>query len=121
MLDKKRGLIETLNTVDDQISKMRDSAEKDHTEWEEKKAWAAEVSQPTDEIMRLRVGGEIIEASKRTLVAPTGTRLAEVFSGVHPLKVEKDGTIFVDDNSGMFKSVLTYIKQGEADIDFTTK
>ena len=43
--------------------------------------------------------------------------LAAMFSGRHPIKLEEDGTVFIDRDGTHFRYILNYLRDGGVQLD----
>lgn len=66
-----------------------------------------------EDIIELNVGGRYFATYRNTLVAQENTLLEAMFSGRHPMKVDKKGRYFIDRNGDLFQIVLDYLRTGK--------
>eukprot|EP00918_Siedleckia_nematoides_P063222 GHVU01137707.1.p1 GENE.GHVU01137707.1~~GHVU01137707.1.p1 ORF type:complete len:358 (+),score=66.64 GHVU01137707.1:787-1860(+) len=64
----------------------------------------------TETMVDLNVGGVIFETSRLTLVQQAGSYLEAVLSGRHQVNRDKQGRIFIDRDSEVFRSILGFLR-----------
>lgn len=62
--------------------------------------------------IKLDIGGHQYTTSLSTLTRDDNSMLAAMFSGRHELKVEKDGSYFIDRDGVHFRYILNYLRDG---------
>ncbi|KAI9264816.1 BTB/POZ protein [Sporodiniella umbellata] len=67
-------------------------------------------SMPSNEKVRLNVGGSLFETSYGTLSRDSQSLLAAMFSGRHRLSLEPEGAYFLDRDPLHFRLVLNYLR-----------
>ena len=63
-----------------------------------------------DDIFELNVGGTLFTVTRKTLCRAPGTMIEAKFSGRHPIKLTKDGKVFIDRNPKAFEYVIEYLR-----------
>ncbi|CEM14152.1 unnamed protein product [Vitrella brassicaformis CCMP3155] len=58
----------------------------------------------------LNVGGVIFETSRHTLIQQSGSYLEALLSGRHPVSRDRQGRIFIDRDSELFRVVLNFLR-----------
>lgn len=58
------------------------------------------------------VGGHLFTTSTTTLTRDADSMLAAMFSGRHIIKVEDDGSVFIDRDGTHFRYILNYLRDG---------
>ena len=59
-----------------------------------------------DRVIVLDVGGKRFKTTRDTLTKVPGSMLDAMFSGRHPLRPEKDGSFFIDNDGTEFEEIL---------------
>lgn len=72
----------------------------------------ADVSASSGDILKLNVGGTVIQASRAVLTLVKGSVLEAMFSGRHPIKQLDSGEYFIDRAPHIFGLVLEYLRNG---------
>ncbi|XP_061176873.1 rho-associated protein kinase 1-like [Saccostrea echinata] len=67
--------------------------------------------------IKLDIGGVIFTTSRLTLTRDSESMLAAMFSGRHEVRVEDDGTIFIDRDGTHFRYILNYLRDGGIKLD----
>ena len=62
--------------------------------------------------VKLDIGGHQYTTSQTTLTRDPDSMLAAMFSGRHQLKVEADGSYFIDRDGVHFRYILNYLRDG---------
>lgn len=71
------------------------------------------VSEPSMErVVTLDVGGKRFKTTRDTLTKVPGSMLEAMFSGRHPLRPEKNGSFFIDNDGTHFDEILNYLRHG---------
>ena len=63
-----------------------------------------------DDVLRLNVGGQHMDVSRRLMTKYKGTLLERTFSGEFGLIKQQDGRIFLDRNGGIFAFLIDCLK-----------
>ncbi|XP_060604331.1 uncharacterized protein LOC132757155 [Ruditapes philippinarum] len=69
----------------------------------------------------LNVGGIMYATSTETLTKKKGSLLAMMFGGRHALKMERDGTYFIDRDGVNFRYILNYLRDGADSVEALPK
>lgn len=71
----------------------------------------AQEGSPTD-VLKLNVGGTLLQVFRRTLTVMEGSKLASKFSGRwdHSLERDADGNIFIDQDIGIFLPLINFLR-----------
>ena len=72
----------------------------------------SEVYKIEENKIKLDIGGQQFTTSLLTLTKDTSSMLAAMFSGRHRLKVEVDGSYFIDRDGTHFRYILNYLRDG---------
>ncbi|PFH37847.1 kelch repeat and K+ channel tetramerization domain containing protein [Besnoitia besnoiti] len=64
----------------------------------------------TETVVDLNVGGVVFEASRHTLVQQPGSFLESLLSGRHHVSRDKQGRIFLDRDSELFRIILNFLR-----------
>ena len=72
----------------------------------------SEVYKIEENKIKLDIGGQQFTTSLLTLTKDASSMLAAMFSGRHRLKVETDGSYFIDRDGTHFRYVLNYLRDG---------
>lgn len=67
--------------------------------------------------VKLDVGGHVYTTSLLTLTRDAESMLAAMFSGRHEIRVEQDGTVFIDRDGTHFRHILNYLRDGGVTVD----
>ncbi|KAK9865662.1 hypothetical protein WJX84_000334 [Apatococcus fuscideae] len=85
----------------------------DREEFEDESKRIAQVAGSDNEQVTLNVGGNIFKTTATTLKnSPAPSLFAAMFSGRHNLKLEKDGTLFIDRDGRHFHDILNFLRDG---------
>ena len=71
-----------------------------------------ELNKVRDSQVKLDVGGQSFVTSVETLTSDPDSLLAKMFSGIHPIKQEQDGSYFIDRDGTHFRFVLNFLREG---------
>ena len=63
-----------------------------------------------DEVLELDVGGVPLKVLRKLFSKVPGSDLAAYFSGLHELKLTKDGKVFLDRDGEVFKHVISWLR-----------
>ena len=72
----------------------------------------SEVYKIEENKIKLDIGGQQFTTSLLTLTKDPNSMLAAMFSGRHRLKVETDGSYFIDRDGTHFRYILNYLRDG---------
>lgn len=72
----------------------------------------SEVYKIEENKIKLDIGGQQFTTSLLTLTKDSDSMLAAMFSGRHRLKVETDGSYFIDRDGTHFRYILNYLRDG---------
>lgn len=72
----------------------------------------SEVYKIEENKIKLDIGGQQFTTSLLTLTKDSNSMLAAMFSGRHRLKVESDGSYFIDRDGTHFRYILNYLRDG---------
>ncbi len=79
--------------------------------FEETLSLMVQINQIQENEVKLDVGGQKYVTSKVTLTSDPDSLLAAMFSGVHPIKCEEDGSYFIDRDGTYFRYILNYLRE----------
>eukprot|EP00916_Digyalum_oweni_P023908 GHVL01039586.1.p1 GENE.GHVL01039586.1~~GHVL01039586.1.p1 ORF type:complete len:320 (+),score=79.04 GHVL01039586.1:55-1014(+) len=68
----------------------------------------------TETMVDLNVGGIIFETSRHTLVQQAGSYLEALLSGRHKISRDRQGRVFIDRDSELFRIILNFLRNPEA-------
>ncbi len=71
-----------------------------------------EVNQLQESRIKLDVGGQSFVTSIQTLISDPDSLLAVMFSGVHTMTRQEDGSYFLDRDGSHFKHILNFLRDG---------
>ena len=72
----------------------------------------SEVYKIEENKIKLDIGGQQFTTSLLTLAKDSSSMLAAMFSGRHRLRVESDGSYFIDRDGTHFRYILNYLRDG---------
>ncbi|KAK3095708.1 hypothetical protein FSP39_017888 [Pinctada imbricata] len=109
---KKEELDRTYDNKHQDLKRERDAfeMERDHFHAELKRM--SEMYKIQDGRIKLDIGGHQFTTSLTTLTRDPESMLAAMFSGRHQLKVEQDGSYFIDRDGVHFRYILNYLRDG---------
>ena len=93
----------------------------------EKTKFAAEIERMeaqnkiTETKVTLNIGGILYVTSRETLTKEKDSLLATMFAGRHALKMERDGTYFIDRDGVNFRYILNYLRDGADSVEALPK
>jgi len=64
----------------------------------------------TETMVDLNVGGVVFETSRQTLCQQPGSYLENIVSGRHQIPRDRQGRIFIDRDSELFRSILNFLR-----------
>lgn len=73
---------------------------------------------PSENIVKVNVGGRIFTTRRSTLCAVPGSFLEAMFSGRHKEEVDEDGVVFIDRDPTFFSAVLNWLRDPHAPMHF---
>ena len=85
--------------------------------FEEEHTRMQELHQMQDSKVKVDVGGHIYSTSVQTLKRDPDSMLAAMFSGIHELKQEQDGSYFIDRDGDLFRYILNFLRDGHVDVE----
>ena len=85
--------------------------------FEEERSRMQELYQMQDSKVKVDVGGHIYSTSVQTLKRDPDSMLAAMFSGIHELKQEQDGSYFIDRDGDLFRYILNFLRDGHVDVE----
>lgn len=68
----------------------------------------------TETLVDINVGGVVFEAARHTLTQQPGSLLERILTGRSPAARDRDGRIFLDRDSSLFRSVLNFLRDPSA-------
>ena len=83
-------------------------------DFEGEKQKMAKLNRISEQKIILDVGGYKCSTSLQTLQAKPKSMLGIMFSGIHPIKKQNDGSIFIDRDGTHFRIILNYLRGGIA-------
>lgn len=112
---KAKELFQQEDLLKAEIRKVK--REKEHADQEKKKFQdevkkMEDLNKLTDTKVKLNVGGHAYMTSTLTLNKDSDSMLAVMFSGRHSLKLEDDGSYFIDRDGTHFRYLLNFLRDG---------
>ncbi len=94
------------------IKREKDHLEQDRKKFQEELRKMEELNRSNDTKVKLNIGGSVYMTSTLTLTKDPNSMLAAMFSGLHSLKKDDDGTYFIDRDGTHFRYILNYLRDG---------
>ncbi len=102
---------QTLTADLENIKVREDQLKVKQGKFEETLSLMTQINQIQENEVKLDVGGQKYVTSKLTLASEPDSLLAVMFSGVHPMKCEEDGSYFLDRDGTYFRYILNYLRE----------
>ncbi|XP_046548017.1 uncharacterized protein LOC124257984 [Haliotis rubra] len=121
---KEKKLVESQNQFTKERQRWVEDSEKERMEiarqWQQLKDEITRMEELHDVQkgrVKLDVGGHVYTTSLLTLTRDAESMLAAMFSGRHEIRVEQDGTVFIDRDGTHFRHILNYLRDGGVTVD----